>query len=51
MQIDEYFALIKAAGMEIVEVKDNPYQFISNSAKGATMDYGIKSVSVLAINN
>jgi arsenite methyltransferase len=51
MQIDEYLALIAAADMTIIEVKDNPYSFISNSAKGATEDYGIKSVSVLAIKN
>jgi len=49
MQKDEYSKLIEAAGMEILEVKDNPYQFISNSAKGATKDFGIKSVSILAI--
>ena len=51
MQIDEYLSLIEAADMTIIEVKDNPYSFISNSAKGATEDYGIKSVSVLAIKN
>ncbi len=49
MQKEEYLKLIEDAGMEIVEVKDNPYQFISNSAKGATKDYGIKSISILAI--
>ena len=49
MQIDDYCALIEAAGMKIAETKDNPYAFISNSAKGATIDYGIKSISILAI--
>jgi len=49
MQIDEYKELIENEGLEIVKVKDNPYAFISNSAKGATEDYGIKSVSILAI--
>jgi len=39
MQKDEYSELIEAAGMQIVEVKDNPYQFISNSAKGASKDF------------
>jgi ubiquinone/menaquinone biosynthesis C-methylase UbiE len=43
-----YIAIIEAAGMEVVEVKENPYAFISNSAKGATKSYGIKSVSILA---
>lgn len=49
MQIDEYKELIENQGLEIIKVKDNPYAFISNSAKGATEDYGIKSVSMLAI--
>lgn len=49
MQIDEYKELIENQGLEIVKVKDNPYEFISNSAKGATEDYGIKSVSILAV--
>jgi ubiquinone/menaquinone biosynthesis C-methylase UbiE len=49
MQIDEYYALIESAGMKVVKVKENPYQFLSNSAKGATKDYGIKSISLLAI--
>lgn len=49
MQKDEYLALIEAAGMEVIEVKTNPYAFISNSAKGATADYGISSVSILAV--
>lgn len=49
MQIDEYYALIENAGMKVVKVKENPYQFLSNSAKGATKDYGIKSISLLAI--
>ena len=49
MQIDEYYALIEGTGMKVVKVKENPYQFLSNSAKGATKDYGIKSISLLAI--
>jgi arsenite methyltransferase len=49
MQIDEYHTLIEEAGMKVVKVKENPYQFISNSAKGATRDYGIKSISLLAV--
>ena len=49
MQVDEYKNLIKEAGFEVVNVKDNPYAFISNSAKGATEDYGIKSISILAV--
>lgn len=49
MQKNEYFALIEEIGMKVVEVKENPYEFLSNSAKGATKDYGIKSISLLAI--
>jgi arsenite methyltransferase len=49
MQVDEYYALIEAAGLKVISVKDNPYAFISKSAEGATRDYGIKSVSVLAV--
>ncbi len=48
-QVDRYKQLIEEAGLEIQEVKDNPYAFISNSALGATKQYGIKSISLLAI--
>lgn len=49
MQIDAYKQLIENAGLEIEKVKDNPYAFISNSAQGATKEFGIKSVSILAV--
>ncbi len=49
MQKDEYFELINSAGMNLVEVKWNPYEFLSNSAKGATKDYDIESISLLAV--
>ena len=49
MQVDAYKQLIEDAGLEIVKVKDNPYAFISNSAQGATKQYGIKSISILAV--
>lgn len=49
MQIDAYKQLIEDAGLEIVQVKDNPYAFISNSAQWATEKFGIKSVSILAL--
>lgn len=45
----EYLALIEAAGLKIIQVKENPYQFLSEGAKGATATYGIKSISVLAV--
>lgn len=48
MQEDAYLNLIEQAGLTVLQVKDNPYQFISKSALGATKTYGIKSISVLA---
>lgn len=44
-----YLEHIEAAGLIVEEVKVNPYEFLSNGAKGATRDYGIKSISVLAV--
>lgn len=49
MQIDAYKQLIEDAGFEIQKVKDNPYAFISNSAQGATKQYGIESISLVAV--
>ena len=46
---DLYLGMIEAAGLTIKEVKSNPYAFISKSAKGATDDYGIESISILAV--
>ena len=51
MQVDEYKKLIEEAGMKIIKVKDNPYKFISKSAQGATRDFEIKSISILAIKD
>ena len=48
-QRDDYRSMIEAAGLRVVKIEDNPaYQFISDSALGATKKYGVKSVSVLA---
>ena len=47
--LEDYIGMIEAGGMEVVTVQENPYKFISKSALGATDDYGIKSVSILAI--
>lgn len=49
MQIDTYKQLIESAGLEIQKIKNNPYAFISNSAQGASQQFGIKSVSILAV--
>ena len=48
-QQDDYSTAIKKGGMEIVEVKNNDsYGFISKSAQGASKEFGVKSVSILA---
>ncbi|MEX1239277.1 MAG: methyltransferase domain-containing protein [Cyclobacteriaceae bacterium] len=49
MQKDDYYSLIKNAGLHVVEDKINPYEFLSKGARGATRDYGIQSISLLAI--
>ncbi len=48
-QQDDYRQAIENAGMEVLSVRNNnAYAFISKSAKGASKDYGVKSVSLLA---
>jgi ubiquinone/menaquinone biosynthesis C-methylase UbiE len=50
MQQDKYKRAIEEAGFRIEKVKDNPqYQFISKSAKGASKEYGVKSISLFAV--
>jgi SAM-dependent methyltransferase len=49
IEVSSYQSLIEAAGLEVLEIKENPYAFISRSAQGATRDYGIKSISLLAV--
>ena len=49
-QIDTYLTAIEEAGLKVSEVRDNTaYQFLSESAQGATRTYGIKSISLWAI--
>jgi arsenite methyltransferase len=49
-QKDDYRAEIEAAGLRVVGVEENPaYRFISDNARGASRKYGVKSVSLLAI--
>ena len=46
---DRYLSLIKKAGLEIEEVRDNSkYSFISESAANASQKYGVKSISLIA---
>ena len=48
-QQDRYVAMIGDAGLTVVAVREHPeYRFLSKSAQGASRDYGVKSVSVLA---
>ena len=50
-QQDDYKFAIENAGMEVLTVRNNSsYSFISKSAKGASKDYGVKSVSLIAQN-
>jgi SAM-dependent methyltransferase len=49
MQQDDYRVAIEAAGLSIDIVKENPqYEFVSDSAQGATGTFGVKSISILA---
>jgi arsenite methyltransferase len=48
-QQDDYCSAIETARMEILLIRNNDaYSFISKSAKGASKDYGVKSVSLVA---
>jgi arsenite methyltransferase len=49
MQEDDYRRAIEDAGLRLDKVQDNPeYEFISDSAQGATETFGVKSISALA---
>ena len=49
MQQDNYRGAIEAAGMRLVSTRDNSeYEFLSESAQGASEEFGVKSVSLLA---
>jgi arsenite methyltransferase len=48
-QQDWYFDAIGAAGLHIQTIRDNPYQFISKRARNASVTYGVKSISLLAV--
>jgi arsenite methyltransferase len=47
-QRDAYREAIEGAGFRIEEIRDNPYEFISDRARDASAKYGVKSVSLLA---
>lgn len=49
MQVDDYVAAIRAAGLQVRELRDNPqYVFISGNAQGAARKFGVKSISLVA---
>jgi hypothetical protein len=43
-----YEGAIEAAGFTIEQVRPNPYEFLSGQARGASAQYGVMSVSLLA---
>lgn len=47
-QEDAYRDAIEAAGLRVETVRQNPYEFLSGQARGASDTYGVKSVSLLA---
>jgi ubiquinone/menaquinone biosynthesis C-methylase UbiE len=49
-QRQTYESAIESAGLKIRTVKENPqYNFLSESAQWATGEFGVKSISVLAV--
>ena len=48
-QQDAYRDGLEAAGLRIEDIRENPYEFISERARDASAKYGVKSVSVLAV--
>ena len=47
-QKDAYRAAIEGAGLQIEDLRENPYEFISDRARDASEKYGVKSISLLA---
>ena len=50
-QQDAYRQAIESAGLRIEEVRENPYEFITERAREAGAKYGVKSVSLLAVKS
>ena len=48
-QQQAYRDAIAGAGLRIEELRENPYEFISDQARNASEKYGVKSVSLLAV--
>jgi arsenite methyltransferase len=47
-QQDVYRSAIEGASLRIDEIRENPYEFITDQARDASAKYGVKSVSLLA---
>lgn len=48
-QQDRYRDAIESAGLRVARVRPNPrYRFLSSSARGASRDYGVRSISLRA---
>ena len=47
-QRDVYRQAIEGAGLRIEELRENPYEFISDRARDASAKYGVKSISLVA---
>jgi arsenite methyltransferase len=47
-QEDAYREAIETAGLKLEQIRENPYEFISDRARNAGDKYGVKSVSLLA---
>jgi arsenite methyltransferase len=50
-QQDAYREAIESAGLRIEDLRTNPYEFISDRARDASVKYGVKSVSLLAVKS
>ena len=46
---DIYRQAIEAAGLRIEQIRRNDYQFLSAAARNASVEYGVKSISLLAV--
>jgi arsenite methyltransferase len=48
-QQDDYRHAIETAGLRVIGLRPNPYEFISEQARAASGTFGVKSVSLLAL--
>jgi arsenite methyltransferase len=48
-QEDSYRQAIEEAGLRVERVRENPYEFLSAQARTASVRYGVKSISLLAV--